>query len=119
MGVAALFVGVWFVGETRRAAQARSAAAPVLQSRPTTYAIAAVAIRTALSDRELEILKQLASGKSNNEIARDLSLSPNTVAMVERVRCNIWVASCTRSSSPSHATVTACSSIAVTSAPTS
>jgi len=37
-------VGVWFVGETRRAAQARSAAAPALQSRPTTYAIAAAAI---------------------------------------------------------------------------
>ena len=45
-----------------------------------TSAIAAVAIRTALTDRELEIFKQLASGKSNNEIARDLSLSPNTVA---------------------------------------
>ena len=43
-------------------------------------ATAAVAIRTALTDRELEIFKQLASGKSNNEIARDLSLSPNTVA---------------------------------------
>jgi DNA-binding NarL/FixJ family response regulator len=45
-----------------------------------TSAIAAVAIRTALTDREFEIFKQLASGKSNNEIARDLSLSPNTVA---------------------------------------
>jgi DNA-binding NarL/FixJ family response regulator len=45
-----------------------------------TSAIAAVAIRTALTDRELEIFKHLASGKSNNEIARDLSLSPNTVA---------------------------------------
>jgi DNA-binding NarL/FixJ family response regulator len=45
-----------------------------------TSAIAAVAIRTALTDRELEIFKRLASGKSNHEIARDLSLSPNTVA---------------------------------------
>jgi NarL family two-component system response regulator LiaR len=45
-----------------------------------TSAIAAVAIRTALTDRELEIFKLLASGKSNHEIARDLSLSPNTVA---------------------------------------
>jgi two-component system, NarL family, nitrate/nitrite response regulator NarL len=45
-----------------------------------TSAMAAVAIRTALTDRELEIFKQLASGKSNHEIARDLSLSPNTVA---------------------------------------
>jgi DNA-binding NarL/FixJ family response regulator len=43
-------------------------------------AIAAVAIRAALTDRELEVFKQLASGKSNHEIARDLSLSPNTVA---------------------------------------
>ena len=43
-------------------------------------AVAAVAIRTALTDRELEILKQLASGKTNHEIARDVSLSPNTVA---------------------------------------
>jgi hypothetical protein len=40
LGVITL-VGVWFVGETRRAAQARHAAAPVLQSRLTTYAIAA------------------------------------------------------------------------------
>lgn len=37
-------VGVWFVGDTRRAAQARSAAAPVLESRPTTYAMAAVVL---------------------------------------------------------------------------
>jgi DNA-binding NarL/FixJ family response regulator len=45
-----------------------------------TSATAADAIRTALTDRELEIFKRLASGKSNHEIARDLSLSPNTVA---------------------------------------
>jgi len=45
-----------------------------------TSSIAAVAIRAALTDRELEIFKQLASGKSNHEIARDVSLSPNTVA---------------------------------------
>ena len=45
-----------------------------------TSAVGAAAIRTALTDRELEIFKQLASGKSNVEIARDLSLSPNTVA---------------------------------------
>lgn len=37
-------VGVWFVGDTRRAAQARHAAAPVLESRATTYGIAAVAL---------------------------------------------------------------------------
>lgn len=45
-----------------------------------TSAMAAVAIRAALTDRELEIFKRLASGKSNHEIARDVSLSPNTVA---------------------------------------
>ncbi len=41
---------------------------------------AAVAIRAALTDRELEIFKRLASGDSNHEIARELSLSTNTVA---------------------------------------
>jgi two-component system, NarL family, nitrate/nitrite response regulator NarL len=45
-----------------------------------TGGMSAVAIRTALTDRELEIFKRLASGKSNHEIARHLSLSPNTVA---------------------------------------
>ena len=34
-------VGVWFVGETRRAGQARRAAAPVFQNRLATYGIAA------------------------------------------------------------------------------
>jgi hypothetical protein len=37
-------LGVWFVGDTRRAAQARRAAAPVLENRVTTYGIAAVAL---------------------------------------------------------------------------
>ena len=41
---------------------------------------AAVAIRAALTDRELEIFTQLASGKSNQQIAHELSLSTNTVA---------------------------------------
>ena len=36
--------GVWFVGGTRRAADARRAAAPVLENRVTTYAIAAGAL---------------------------------------------------------------------------
>ena len=40
LGVVTL-VGVWFVGDTRRAGQARHAAQPVLESRPVTYAIAA------------------------------------------------------------------------------
>jgi DNA-binding NarL/FixJ family response regulator len=41
---------------------------------------AAVAIRAALTDRELDIFKRLASGESNPEIARKLSLSTNTVS---------------------------------------
>jgi hypothetical protein len=36
-------IGVWFVGDTARAAQARRAAAPALEKRATTYGIAAVA----------------------------------------------------------------------------
>ena len=43
LGVITL-VGVWFVGETRRAAQARQAAQPILENRLTTYGIAAVAL---------------------------------------------------------------------------
>jgi hypothetical protein len=43
LGVLTL-VGVWFVGETRRAADARHGAAPVLENRVTTYAIAAGAL---------------------------------------------------------------------------
>ena len=43
LGVITL-VGVWFVGETPRAARARVAARPALRSRATTYGIAAVAI---------------------------------------------------------------------------
>ena len=38
------------------------------------------AIRAVLTDRELEIFTRLASGESNREIARELSLSTNTVA---------------------------------------
>lgn len=41
---------------------------------------AAVAIRAALTDRELEIFTRLASGNSNQQIAHELSLSSNTVA---------------------------------------
>ena len=43
LGVITL-VGVWFVGDTARAAQARRAAAPTLENRARTYGIAAVAI---------------------------------------------------------------------------
>jgi DNA-binding NarL/FixJ family response regulator len=43
-------------------------------------ASAAVAIRAALTVRELEIFTRLASGESNQEIGRALSLSTNTVS---------------------------------------
>ena len=43
LGVVTL-LGVWFVGDSARAGRARDAASPVLQSRPTTYAIAAGAL---------------------------------------------------------------------------
>ncbi len=43
LGVVTL-IGVWFVGETGRAAQARRAAQPILQNRVTTYAIVAVSV---------------------------------------------------------------------------
>jgi DNA-binding NarL/FixJ family response regulator len=41
---------------------------------------AAGAIRAALTMRELEIFQRLASGKSNQDIGRELSLSANTVS---------------------------------------
>src|SRR5947209_5613303 len=41
---------------------------------------AAVAIRAALTVRELEIFQHLASGKSNHDIGRELSLSTNTIS---------------------------------------
>jgi DNA-binding NarL/FixJ family response regulator len=41
---------------------------------------AASAIRAALTPRELEIFTRLASGKSNHEIADELSLSTNTIS---------------------------------------
>jgi DNA-binding NarL/FixJ family response regulator len=40
----------------------------------------AMAIRAALTERELEIFTQLASGHSNHQIAHELSVSTNTVA---------------------------------------
>jgi two-component system, NarL family, response regulator LiaR len=41
---------------------------------------AAIGIRAALTERELEIFARLASGASNQDIALELSLSPNTIS---------------------------------------
>lgn len=50
------------------------------QETPAVAAGAAEAIRAALTARELEIFQLLASGRSNSEIGRELSLSMNTVS---------------------------------------
>src|SRR6187401_1812959 len=56
-------------------------AAKVLQRvrATTSQPDVAEAIRTELSDREIEVLKLIANGKDNAEIARDLHISPKTV----------------------------------------
>ena len=56
-------------------------AAKVLQRlrSQTTSEDAAATIRTELSDRELEVLKLIANGKDNAQIARELYISPKTV----------------------------------------
>jgi DNA-binding NarL/FixJ family response regulator len=41
---------------------------------------AATAIRSVLTERELEIFTRLASGHSNQQIGHDLALSANTVS---------------------------------------
>lgn len=43
LGIVTL-LGIWFVGETKRAGQARRAAAPVLENRVATYSIAVVSL---------------------------------------------------------------------------
>jgi DNA-binding NarL/FixJ family response regulator len=56
-------------------------AAKVLQRlrSQSTNEDAAATIRTELSDREIEVLKLIANGKDNAQIARELFISPKTV----------------------------------------
>jgi DNA-binding NarL/FixJ family response regulator len=56
-------------------------AAKVLQRvrATTSQPEVAEAIRTELSDREIEVLKLIANGKDNAQIARELHISPKTV----------------------------------------
>ncbi len=56
-------------------------ASKVLQRVRSTSSVPAIAatIRAELSDREIEVLKLIANGKDNAEIARELFISPKTV----------------------------------------
>jgi NarL family two-component system response regulator LiaR len=56
-------------------------ASKVLQRVRSTSTVPAIAetIRAELSDREIEVLKLIANGKDNAEIAGELHISPKTV----------------------------------------
>ena len=79
LGVVTL-VGVWFVGETRRAADARRAARPALENRVTTYAIAAGAllvlalVAPAIARGWLSALVLLALVVAGVEVVRNIAL---------------------------------------------
>ncbi len=74
------------VGGIRSAAVGASLISPTIASKVLTRVRAttadtdmAEAIRTELSDRELEVLKLIANGKDNAQIAAELVISPKTV----------------------------------------
>jgi DNA-binding NarL/FixJ family response regulator len=65
-------------GESRISPQIASKLLQRLRSQ-TASEDAAETIRTELSDREIEVLKLIANGKDNAQIARELYISPKTV----------------------------------------
>jgi NarL family two-component system response regulator LiaR len=74
------------VSGIRSAAVGASLISPTIASKvlsrvraSTAYTDMAEAIRTELSDRELEVLKLIANGKDNAQIAAELVISPKTV----------------------------------------
>lgn len=69
VALAFLGLGVW--------AGARLFRRPTAATTFTPNSLAQQSLK--ISERELEVLRRLAAGQSNKEIARDLDVSPNTV----------------------------------------
>ena len=63
----------------------------------------AEAIRSELSDREIQVLKLIANGKDNAQIAAELVISPKTVAThLQRVLSKLQVHSRTQAVAMAH-----------------
>jgi DNA-binding CsgD family transcriptional regulator len=69
LAIGFLALGVWVGARLFRRAPARAAFEPNTRAQETL----------GISERELEVLELLASGKSNKEISAKLNVSPNTV----------------------------------------
>jgi DNA-binding NarL/FixJ family response regulator len=76
------FAAVWAAGRAlsleEAATVARAVAAAAMMPNPTTSP-PDVATRHGLTPRELEVLRLVAAGRSNAQIAHTLSISPRTV----------------------------------------
>ncbi len=68
-----IFIAIIFAGLGIWIERQRSAPSPRAELNPITKDV------LQLTPREIEMLEFLSRGKSNKEIARDLSLSPNTI----------------------------------------